>query len=98
VNEFKPKTPEEERIRGGEAARLLDSPLFKECCAHIEETMAEQRRAVPLRETEMHTRLIMMEQLYGNFLDFFQQIAQTGRIADLQIQQKRSLAQQIFRR
>lgn len=98
MNEFKPKTPEEERIRGGDAARLLDSPLFKECCETIERTMAEQRRSVPLRETEMHTRLILMEQLYGNFLDFFKQIADTGRMADLQIQQKRSLAQNIFRR
>lgn len=96
--DFKPKSPEEELIRGGDAARLLDSPLWKEMREKIEGTLADGRRTVPLREVEMHTRLIITEQLWAKMLEFFQEIADTGRMAELQIQQQRSLQQRIFRR
>jgi hypothetical protein len=93
-----PKTPQEELVRAGQAQQIIESALFKEMRERVESTMAMQRRQVPLRETDMHTRLIIMEQLWGNLIDFFEQTAQTGKLAELQIQQERSFKQRVFGR
>lgn len=95
MSEWKRRSPEEELQRGGEAARLLDTQLWKEMRESIEKTLAAQRRAVPLNQTEMHTRLIITEQLWGQIMDWFQQVADTGRMAEIQIQQQRSLMQRM---
>lgn len=64
---------------------ILDSPMFKEARERVEGTIAHHRRRVPLRETEMHTRLILMEQLWMQLVDFLEETAQTGKFADLEI-------------
>lgn len=99
--DYQPKTPEQEVIRAGQARQILESSLFKEMRQNIETQLAANRRAVGVRDTDMHTRLIITEQLWGNLMDFFEQTAQSGKIAEVQIQQtKNRLAQvaQIFRR
>lgn len=78
-------TPEEEISRAGEARQLLDSVLFQGAKKHIEEQMAYSRRMAPIRDAEMHTRLILMEQLWGNLLGYFEQLAQTGQMAQLKL-------------
>jgi hypothetical protein len=96
-------TLEEEIRRAGEARQVLDAPVFQAARKDIEAQLAQLRRTVPIRETEMHTRLILMEQLWANLLGYFEQIAQTGKMAELQIQEarrKQSLVEQglaIFR-
>lgn len=81
-------TPEEELRRAGEARQILNSALFIEARKNLEEQLASLRRSVPIRETEMHTRLIIMEQLKESFFGFFEQLAQTGRMAELHLQEK----------
>jgi hypothetical protein len=88
---FKTKTPEEELIRAGQAREVLDSVVFKEACARIEESLAEQRRRVPMRETDMHTRLILTEQLWSNLKDYLEQTAQTGKFAEFEIERRKRL-------
>lgn len=95
---FQQKTPEEEVARGGEARRIVESGLWAEACQRIDESLAAQRRSVPLREVEMHTRLIIAEQVWDQFKSFFKEVADSGRFADLQLQQQRSLKERIFRR
>lgn len=82
-------TPELEMIRAGQAQELLDSPLFKEAQAMIESSLADQRRRAPIRDSDMHTRLILTEQLYGNLIDYFKQIADTGKLAQFEIERKK---------
>ncbi len=74
--------------RAGEARQILDSPTFQAARAHIESQLAQARRAAPIRDTDIHTRLILMEQMWGSLLGFFEQIAQTGRMAEMQIQEE----------
>jgi hypothetical protein len=96
-----PKTPEEELRRAGDAKQILESPLFLEVRAHIEGALAEQRRTVPLRETEMHTKLIVTEQCWLNLLDYLQQIVTTGRMAEFTVAQQQSKIERLraaFRR
>lgn len=88
---FKSKTPEEEIIRAGQAREVLDATVFREACQHIEQSLSEQRRKVPLRDTDMHTRLILTEQLWLNLKDWLEQTAQTGRFAEFEIAQRKRL-------
>ena len=82
-------TPEQEIIRAGEARQILDAPVFQAAKAYIEEQLSTARRSVPIRETEMHTRLILMEQLWSNLLGYFEQLAQTGKMAEIQIAERK---------
>lgn len=89
-------SPEEELIRAGEAKQVLDSTLFIEATRRITESLAEQRRRVPVRDTDMHTRLIITEQLWGNIEDWLKQTAETGKFATFQIQQREAAKRGLF--
>ena len=91
----KPKTPEEELQRAGEARALLDSKMFREARERVEGGIAAKRREVPLRDTDMHTRLILMEQLWMQIISFLEQTAQTGRFAELKLRQDETLRQRM---
>jgi hypothetical protein len=98
---FTPKTPEEEIVRAGEAKRIIESAMWQEAIRHIDGSLAAQRQAVPLRETEMHTRLIIAEQVFVKLQEFFQQIVDTGQMAEITLANKRSALQRMadnFRR
>lgn len=82
-------TPDEELRRGGEARQMIDSVIFQQARADLEGQLAGLRRAVPIRDQEMHTRLILMEQLSGQFFAYFEQLAQTGRMAEMHLRDQR---------
>lgn len=82
-------TPEEEVVRAGQAQNVLDAQVFKDARAHVDNILMDLRHKVPIRDSDMHTRLILMEQLWGNLTTFLEQTAQTGRLAQLQIAEKR---------
>lgn len=89
-------TPEQEIQRAGEARQIIDSPMFVAAKEHLRGQLAESRRLVPMGATDMHTRLILAEQVMGFFFDYFEQIAQTGKLADMRLQEeerRRSLAE-----
>lgn len=74
--------------RAGEARQVLESPVFQAAKAHLEGQLAELRKAAPIRDSDIHTRLILMEQLWISLLNYFEQIAQTGRMAEIQLRQE----------
>ncbi len=82
-------TPEEEQIRAGRARELLDNPMFKEASQRIQDGIASQRRKVPMRETDMHTRLILTEQLWLNLLDYLQETVDTGKFAQFEVERRK---------
>jgi hypothetical protein len=86
-----PKSPEEELIRAGHAREVLESPIFLEACQRIEDALRDQRRAVPVRDTEMHTRLILTEQLWSHVRDYLDQAVQSGKLAEFTIKQRDNL-------
>lgn len=91
MTDYQPKSPQEELIRAGHAKQIIESPLFIEMRQTIEAQLLSDRRSVSVRDTDMHTRLIITEKLWGYIMDWFEQVAQTGRMAEVQIQQERSL-------
>jgi hypothetical protein len=89
-------TPEQERLRAGEAEQLLKSPMFQEAKKHLEEQLAHIRNTVPISDSDMHTRVILMGQLANTFFSYFEKIMQTGKFADMRLreeQEKRTLAE-----
>lgn len=94
--ELKQRTPEEELIRANSAKQVLESEIFREACQRVEETLSGQRRSAPIHDPEMHTALIMTEQLWNNLKDWLQQVAQTGKFAEAELQRQRSLADRMI--
>ena len=88
--------PNQELLRAREAQQLLDSALFQEMRKSIEDQLATIRRTVPLRDTDMHTRVILMGQLWDNLTGYFEQLALTGKMAEMKLreeEERRSLMQ-----
>jgi hypothetical protein len=81
-------TLEEEMLRAGEARQVLESTVFQAAIKDIEEQMAAARRSVPIRDTEMHTRIILMGQLWDNLVGYLQRLADTGRFAQLELEKR----------
>lgn len=88
-------SPEEEIQRAREAEQMLRTPLFEAARAHIGEQLRTLRQKVPIYNGEMHTRLILMEQIAEQFFGYFERIAQTGKLAQIEID-KRSTARRVF--
>lgn len=80
--------PDEEIIRGGEAAQVLDSRVFVDAKKAVLEGIQRQMAAVPLSDQTMHTRLITVLQLWNTLESYLEQVKQTGDIAQFQIRQE----------
>lgn len=84
-------------VRANDARTILNSPIWQAAQKDIEGKLQYLRRSVPITETPMHTRIILMEQLWGYLLDYFEQIAQTGKLEQLRLQdaeRRKSLVEQ----
>lgn len=80
--------PDEEIIRGGNAAQVLDSSVFLAARKHVLEGIEKQMRAVPMANQEMHSRLILTLQCWDALEKYLEQIKQTGEIAQFQVKQE----------
>lgn len=79
---------DEEIIRAGKAAHVLDSQIFLDAKRHVREGIERQMKAVPLADQTMHTRLIVALQVWDQLEKYLEQIKQTGEIRQFQIQQE----------
>jgi len=79
--------PEEEIIRGGDAAQVLDAPIFVEAKKAVLDGIHRQMVVVPIADQTMHTRLITVLQLWTTLEAYLTQVRQTGEIAQFQIAQ-----------
>lgn len=74
-------TPEEEISRAGEAARLLQSPIFLEASEHIHAQLKQLRERAPISDNDMMVRIVLMEQLWARLLDYLQNAMTSGDFA-----------------
>lgn len=98
MSEMPVYTPEQEVERARTAQQVLENEIFKEACQRIEEGLAAQRQRVPIRETEMHTRLILMEQIWVQLKDYIQDVAITGRFAQDVIKERETREKSLLER
>ncbi|MHB1798554.1 MAG: hypothetical protein ACYCUI_09660 [Vulcanimicrobiaceae bacterium] len=76
---------QDEIRRAGEAQFLLNHPLLREFLSHIRTTLASERAKASIRDTELHTRLVMWEQTANAFERAMLQTIETGEMAKVQI-------------
>lgn len=79
---------DEEIIRGGQAAQVLDAPIFVEAKKAVLDGIHEQMKRVPMADQTMHTRLILTLQCWDTLEKYLAQIKQTGEIAKFQVKQE----------
>ena len=74
--------------RGAEAQAIFNTPVFIEARESIESQLRTLRSQVPIRDTEMHTRLILMEQLWHMLLSHLEGAMSNADFARAQMQQR----------
>ncbi len=84
---------------GAEAERLLDSPIFKEASQAVRDGIISQMTKVPIKDADMHTKLVLTLQLWEALERHIRNIATTGKIEQFQIEQeaKQSKIREMFR-
>lgn len=75
-----------ERTRGNDAAYILNHAIFKEAWKAASESLERQRLKIGLRDTDMHTRLIMAEQILSTLKHYFEDVINTGKMAEVQLE------------
>lgn len=82
---------EQERAR--QAQELAEHPLFQEALQQYRERLMQEWADSPARDTEGRERLWLMQKTVGVVESHLRQLMETGRLASLQLAQRRSLAQ-----
>ena len=78
-------TPEEEMVRAGHAREVFESAMFKEAQSHVLDGITYQMAKCPVHDQTMHTRLIMMLQLWKALESYLQNVVETGKMAEFQV-------------
>lgn len=90
-------TPEEATRRADQARQITDNPLMREALEALHESLRRQRLAVKPTDTDGHTKLILAEQVLGQFEQYLQRVIRDGESAQMQLIQP-SLRERIFAR
>ncbi len=88
-------TPEQEARRGDEAKLLIENPLFVEACNQLDAELRLLRERVPMRDTEMHTRLVLAEQVQAKVLDYLKAVVMSGEAAKLTLRERQSFTDRV---
>ena len=81
----------DESQRGHEARSLLENPLYVECVTSLREAIITKWRATPIRDREGAHELKLMDKLLSDIEQYFRTVAETGKIADIQIERDRRM-------
>jgi hypothetical protein len=82
---------EREVIRGNQARDLLENPLMVEALTTIRDTIRAQWESSPARDLEGREKLWVMLKLLGNLEGHLKEVLETGKLAQIQVNQKQSL-------
>lgn len=78
---------EQEIVDGNEAKRVLENTAFKKAWEAAEISILSQMADVKMRDTEMHTRLILALQVLRGVRRHLETVFETGQMADMQLRQ-----------
>ncbi len=85
---------ETEVRRGNQARELIEHPMMVEALTTIRNSINEQWESSPARDTEGREKLWVMLKLLGNLEGHMREILETGKLAQIQVNQQRSMLQQ----
>ena len=86
---------EKEAEHGRQAELLIDNPIYKDSIQAVREGIFTAWAACPIRDKEGQHELKLMLKLLNDLTSNIQMVAQTGKLARLEIERKRSLAQRV---
>lgn len=76
-------TPQEEVRFAGDAAYILDQPLFVKAKEEVYSTLrAARQKLVTSTDPQAAMDLVRLEQIADQFFDYFTMVMQTGRLAE----------------
>lgn len=85
-----------EASRGTRAQLLLDSEPYKEAVGRVRQAILEKWAASPVADKDGQHELRLMLKLLGDLEANIREVAQTGKLAQVQIQQEKSKVKRIF--
>jgi hypothetical protein len=71
--------------RMDQARQITDNPLFREALDALQESLKRQRLTVKPTDTDGHTKLILAEQILGQFEHYLQRTISDGATAQMQM-------------
>lgn len=88
---------EADKRRAMDAERILRDPIFVEACNALDRDLRAMRERTDIRDTDMHTRLILAEQMHGKVLDYLRAVMSAGAGAQLILRERESFMQRMQR-
>jgi len=79
--------------RAEEAKSVLATPVFKEACNRIDAELRMMRESTNLKDSDMHTRLIIAEQMWGKLLDHLRSLMMSGDYARERLRLRENFAE-----
>lgn len=87
--------PQADIERAAEAERVFSTPVFREACNRIDAELRMLRESVGMKDTDMHSRLILAEQMWGKLLDHLKSIMMSGNYAREQLKLRENFAERM---
>jgi len=81
----------EDSERGHQARLLMENKLFQECVTQMRASIIDKWRSCPIRDTEGAHELKLMDKVLSDFEGYFKVIADTGKMADIQLDKESKL-------
>lgn len=82
----------DEISRGIRAKQLIENELFQEAFKAAEQSIMHQMDRVPIKDAEMHTRLILAKQMLVAVQQYLETVIDTGDMAEINVRQQGKLA------
>lgn len=89
-------TKEKEAERGRQAELLLDNPIYRESIEAVRTAIIAQWQACPIRDKEGQHELKLMNKLLNDLVANINTVAETGRLAKLQIEREKKGIRDFF--
>lgn len=83
----------EEIVRGEEAKRIIEHPIFKESVQKVRDGIISAMERSPMGDTHTHNKLCITLQLLKSLEKHLEDVITTGRMAEIQTSE--SLSQRI---
>lgn len=88
---------EQEQQRGVAAKQLLNNKYLKEAFEAAERSILDQMDEVSLRDSDMHTKLIIARKTVSSIRRYIERVVETGDVATLQLERP-GIVQRVFKR
>lgn len=82
---------------GRQAEMLLDNPIYRDSMFAVRDAIITAWQASPIRDTEGQHELRLMLKLLGDLEANIKRVAETGKLAKLQIEQEKRGLKSFFR-